>query len=265
MPMLKASVIAVIEELAPPQYQADWDCSGVQVVASIEEVKKIAVCLDAVPEIVAQAIKLDCDFILAHHPLTLKAELPKQLNSYHEILKLLLCNNVELYSAHTSLDVNGEGPAIFLGRFLQLEDTQVLEVIASKEANRKLGYGEIGDLPAPESLNKLASRLMELLKLNVLPVCGSQRKDIIRRIAYCGGSAASLTERAAQMGADVMITGDVKYHIALESPITILDVGHYSFENEMMRHVTRTLKERLVDVEVIFLESPDPFKFIYKA
>lgn len=260
-----SAAIAAIEKLAPPLLQAPWDCSGLQVASSRREIRKMAICLDAVPDLVEKALSTGCDFILSHHPLSLKAELPNRLNSYRQILKYLLCADVALYSAHTSLDVNIDGPAGFLGRALGLQNTAILDPVSEPSFSASYGYGQVGDLPQEEGLGAFASRLMEILNIDVVPVCGLRKKDIVRRIAYCAGSASSLAARAWAMGADVFITGDVKYHTALESDICILDVGHYSMEVEMMRHMTRALGSMLENVELVFLASPNPFKFIYKV
>lgn len=260
-----STVIQAIERLAPPFLQASWDCSGLQVASTRREVRKMAICLDAVPDLVEKALDMDCDFILSHHPLSLKAELPNRLNSYRRILQLLLSANVPLYAAHTSLDVNINGPAGFLGRALGLQNTVILDPVSAPTLSQAYGYGQVGDLPQAESLGMLGARLMELLNIDVVPVCGLHKKSLVRSIAYCGGSASSLAPKAMALGADVFITGDVKYHSALESDICMLDVGHYSMEVEMMRHMTRSLGSEMADLEIVFLLSPDPFEYIYKV
>lgn len=257
-----SAVIEAIEKLAPPFLQAPWDCSGLQVASTRRAISKLAVCLDAVPQLVEKALADGFDFILAHHPLALKARLPNKLDAYRRVLQLLLETDTPLYSAHTSLDVNINGPAGFLGRELKLENTEILDPLPDKP---EYGYGQIGDLPDAISFSKLAAKVMEILRLDVLPVCGLKKKDIARRAAYCGGSGSSLLEKAREMGADVFITGDVKYHAALEAAVPVLDAGHFSVESGMMRGAALCLQEALPDVEVSFLSSPDPFSFIYRA
>lgn len=259
MAMPQASVIEAVETLAPPFLQASWDCSGLQCASSRREVSKMAVCLDAVPELVEKALDEGCDFILSHHPLALKAEPPNKLNDYWRVLRLLLGSDTALYAAHTSLDANISGPAGFLGRELKLKDAAVLDPLPGHEG---CGFGGIGNLPEEMSFAKFSSLVMRLLGLDIMPVCGRKRKDIIRRAAYCGGSGSSLAALAFQKGADVFISGDIKYHAALESEICILDAGHYPFEAEMMRRSAQYLMDSLKDIEVIYLESPNPFTFI---
>jgi dinuclear metal center YbgI/SA1388 family protein len=54
----------------------------------------------------------------------------------------------------------------------------------------------------------------------------------IRKIALCGGSGASLLNKAIAAGADVYITSDVKYHnyFDAENKILLVDIGHFESE-----------------------------------
>ena len=85
-----------------------------------------------------------------------------------------------------------------------------------------------------------------------------EAEERIRRIAICPGSGSSLAPEAAAAGADLLITGDVKYHAALEFPLPVLDVGHFSLEEEMMRRFALQLKEQASDVAVQFVPAQDP-------
>ncbi|MFW5836993.1 MAG: Nif3-like dinuclear metal center hexameric protein, partial [Desulfovibrionaceae bacterium] len=62
---------------------------------------------------------------------------------------------------------------------------------------------------------------------------------------------------------DVFITGDIKYHQALEAQIPIIDVGHFCLEEEMMRRTAGLLQESLAPhgLEVRFFEGSEPFRF----
>lgn len=257
-------LIAAIERIAPLWAQASWDMSGLQVASSREIITRIAVCLDATPERVEEALAGGADFILAHHPLSLKPELPNRLNSYSKVLSMLLCGNVPLYSAHTSLDVNPEGPAGWLARDLSLTNTRILEPVAGTAGAAPLGFGLAGDLPADMQWECLVDKVLNLLHLDNAAICGPKPNGAIKRIAYCGGSGSSLVEDAKRAGAEFFITGDMKYHSALDSCLPVLDVGHHSIEEEMMRRMAALLNAE-ADIEVVFLPSPDAFTRIGRA
>lgn len=255
-------VISAIEEVAPPAAQAEWDKSGIQVAADRLLAEKLAVCLDPLPEIIARALDWGAEFILSHHPLALKPELPARPNAYYRVLKQLFAADVWLYAAHTSLDANIAGPAGWLGRALGLKNMRILEESAVPDAQHPegLGFGAYGDLPLPLGLDECAGKILRLLSCHSASVCGGNPSDIVERVAFCGGSGASLAMAADRALADLYITGDVKYHAALEAPLPILDVGHFSIENEMMRRMADLMREKLDGVEVLFVEGKDPFR-----
>jgi putative NIF3 family GTP cyclohydrolase 1 type 2 len=57
-------------------------------------------------------------------------------------------------------------------------------------------------------------------------------KEKISKVALCGGSGSFLIREAIQSGADVYVTGDLKYHdfFEAENRIIMMDIGHYESE-----------------------------------
>lgn len=57
-------------------------------------------------------------------------------------------------------------------------------------------------------------------------------KEKVQRIAFCGGSGASLLSSAIAQRADVFLTADFKYHhfFDAEDRLMIVDIGHYESE-----------------------------------
>lgn len=94
------------------------------------------------------------------------------------------------------------------------------------------GAGAVGTAATPHTGESLLVRLREVFGTPVIRYSGDPAR-IIKKIAVCGGSGASLISRAARAGADAFITGDIKYHAFTEAPdnMLIADVGHYESEN----------------------------------
>lgn len=256
--MLCGEITAEIERHAPLWAQASWDLSGLQVASSRERAATLAVFLDPTPQRIAQALALGADFLLSHHPLTLKPKLPNRLDAWREALRLLLAADVPLYASHTSLDVNPAGPAGWLGRALGIGAPEPLERLPESE----LGYGGIGDLPRAEAAGAFCQRVMRLTGARFATLSGPLAPDPIKRVAWCGGSGASLAARAAEMGAQIYISGDIKYHAALEAEMTVLDIGHHGYEEKMMAEFARLLALSLPEMRVIFISSESPFREI---
>lgn len=251
-------LIAHIEAIAPLHIAADWDSSGMQVASLRQEVQHLALCLDPTPESIGKAIASGADFILSHHPLLIRPRLPAQVDDYHRVLSLLFTHNVALYAAHTSLDANPSGPSGWLARVLKLQDPQVLEVTGLHDTV-PAGFGQVGDLPSPLSLEELTQLLAQHISLEGATLCGSVPESI-KKVAYCTGSGASLLPQVSKSGADIYISGDIKYHTALETGTGILDVGHHSLEEEMMSCLSLLLKDQLSSVTVSFVPSVSPLR-----
>ena len=246
-------LIAAIEHIAPLSGAASWDKSGLQVACRHTDIRRLAVALDPIPSTIARALDQGADFVLTHHPLSLAPQLPSRLDNYHAVLSLLFKADAGLYAAHTSLDVQPDGPAGWLARHLGLRHPEFLE-----QTGENCGFGLAGDLPGPCSLADLLEQLARRISLDVAVTAGTC-PELIRRVAYCTGSGGSLIAEAQASGADIYITGDIKYHPALDSAIFLLDVGHHSLEEAMMQEMQERLS-RTLEVETFFVASDTPFR-----
>lgn len=133
-----------------------------------------------------------------------------------------------------------------------------------------IGFGEVGALPEPMAFEEFADVLDRLLPAHARgywSVSGPE-PERVATVAYCGGSGASLVGSAARAGADVFVTGDMKYHAAVEAVaetavetnLCVVDVGHFALEEEMMQRFALELGGRLRGVEVRFFAGEDPFR-----
>lgn len=260
--MMKLSeIIEYIEKTAPLANAAPWDNSGLQVASVRGEVTHVALMLDPTPESVARALKTGANMIVSHHPLAITPSLPCRLDDFHAVLRLLFTHDVALYSAHTSLDASLHGPAAWLADAFGLSNRRALEHIADHPAGEPhYGFGIVGDLAAPLSYGAFTDKLAANLGKAAWRACGP-KPEAVMRMAYCPGSGESMLHAAASLGADVYITGDMKYHAALETPIRALDVGHFILEEIMMRSLAEQLREACGAITVSFVEAADPFIF----
>ena len=111
----------------------------------------------------------------------------------------------------------------------------------------KLGLGRIGSLPESLTLAEYADRLKKNLSAPALRYVGDPDTRIAK-VALCSGSGASLLRDAARSGADLLVTGDVKYHEARnaeELGIALIDAGHFPTEIIMVNEVTERLGRAL--------------------
>jgi dinuclear metal center YbgI/SA1388 family protein len=109
-----------------------------------------------------------------------------------------------------------------------------------------LGLGRVGDLPRPQMLSQFAADLAAELRLPALRVSSGPEREL-RRVACVPGSGASLIEAAAA-SADVLVTGDVKYHEARHAHdlgLGLVDVPHDVVEDAALARWAETLADAL--------------------
>lgn len=112
----------------------------------------------------------------------------------------------------------------------------------------KLGLGRIGRLQEPISLGEYVVALKRVLSAPALRYVGDPAAQI-SKVALCSGSGSSLLREAARSGADVLVTGDVKYHEARDAEdmgIALIDAGHFPTEIIMAHEITERLGRALV-------------------
>ncbi|MDY0267880.1 Nif3-like dinuclear metal center hexameric protein [Trichloromonas sp.] len=108
-----------------------------------------------------------------------------------------------------------------------------------------IGLGRIGRLATPLPLAQFADRVKEKLNAQSPRVVGDLATSIAK-VAVCGGSGASLLHEAAHQGADVLVTGDVKYHEARNAEslgLALVDAGHFATEHLMVDALAERLKQ----------------------
>ncbi|MDD2501197.1 MAG: Nif3-like dinuclear metal center hexameric protein [Geobacter sp.] len=109
------------------------------------------------------------------------------------------------------------------------------------------GLGRIGSLTEPVRLADWAARLAETLKCTSVRFIGDPYR-MIQKIALCSGSGASLLRDAVRAGADLLLTGDVKYHEAREAEargVAMVDAGHFGTEILMVAAIRDFLNNSL--------------------
>ena len=107
------------------------------------------------------------------------------------------------------------------------------------------GLGRIGRLAEKTSLEDFLAQVKSVLGCDHIRVCGAD-SELVHKVALCGGSGASLLMAAHRQGADVLVTGDAKYHDARQAEelgIVLVDAGHFATERLMIDRTVETLRE----------------------
>lgn len=201
--MNKYDIVKKIENFAPLDTQESWDSSGWIVEKTGDEVNKVLFALTITDNIVQQAIKFGCDMIISHHPLfTVPIEYRK----------------INMYCAHTNLDKAYGGTTDLLLDALHLNGTMYNEFVRVVELEQEMS--------------------VEFLKLKLLPISprlkmvNNTGAKTVKRIGFCAGSGSEFIK---SMPCDAFVTGDIKFHTAVESNKVLFDIGHFESEIPVVR------------------------------
>jgi dinuclear metal center YbgI/SA1388 family protein len=122
-----ADLVAVLEELYPPGAAEPWDRVGLTVGSKTAPVTTILYTVDCTAAVVAEAVSVGADLIVAHHPLLLRGvhavtdDHPKG-----RIVTELIRGGIALYVAHTNADKPVGGVVAALADAFGLSGTQPL-------------------------------------------------------------------------------------------------------------------------------------------
>lgn len=259
---------AVIERLWPLSGAEPWDAPGFLVGSPTARVGAIHLAVDAVAESIDEAIALDADLLLVHHPLLLRGVTTVAEDRYKgAMIGRLIRGDCALIAAHTNADVVETGTSAVFAARLGLLDAS--PIAASTDPSQ--GIGRVGTLPEPTTLGLLARALGELLPATAsgIRVAGAYNQPV-QRIALCGGAGDSLLSAPAVLGADVYITSDLRHHPASESRANsmisggpaLIDVSHWASEWLWLDTAAAELRDALPGITVTVSElRTDPWDF----
>ena len=254
-------IAETIEAFAPLPLQEDYDNAGLQVGRRDMNVSAVLLCLDVTPEVLDEACRRQCNMIVSHHPLifrglkSLTGDDPVQQVAIEAIRR-----DVAIYSAHTNLDSTWDGVSHEMGHILGLRNLRVLQAAGSQldsdPEQPRYGLGVVGETSPTPKLEFLR-KVKEKFGVKALRYSAQSPKLVVKKVALCGGSGASLVKDAVKAGADILITGDVKYHdfTSYAQDIILADIGHYESECCSASIFSRILRERFPDLVVYFSES----------
>ena len=132
------------------------------------------------------------------------------------------------------------------------------------------GSGRIGRLAQPVCLADFAQRVAAALPAHhsATRVAGDPSR-MIHTVALCGGSGDFLLAKAAQVGADVYVTSDLRHHPVIEhlevaAAPAVIDVPHWAAEWTWLPVAARELGARLGDTVAIKVSHTvtDPWTFL---
>jgi dinuclear metal center YbgI/SA1388 family protein len=116
-----------------------------------------------------------------------------------------------------------------------------------------IGQGMIGELREPRDERTFLKYVKKTFNCRVLRHSPLLNKPF-HKVAVCGGSGSFLIQKAISSGADLLITGDIKYHqyFDADGKIVIADIGHYESEQFTTEIFYEVLKKNLPNFAIHF-------------
>ena len=214
-----------LDEISPFATQENWDNSGLIIGSLDDNVEQIYLSLDVDFDLIENA--KPNSLLITHHPLIFKGLKSLNFNIYpSNLINKMIAKNLSLILGFTPNERDG---------FVLYADVNL-------------------------SFNELCEIVKMKLNLSHLRICKGRKFNHnapIKRLAFCTGSGGDLI---SSVKADVFLTGDLKYHQALEAShnnLNLIDIGHYESEAFFGASLEKYLQN--LGVCIIIYNSKNPF------
>lgn len=243
-----------VEQLAPLKTAEAWDNCGWQVFCADKDIKKVLVTLSVTNEVIDKAVNEGFELIIAHHPVIFKGlKSITPVNLPGQVILKAIKNDISIYAAHTNLDKVDNGINDLLAKKFNLKNVQPL---MPEKFQPEIGMGRIGELETPVKLCEFLASVKQILELDMIKVVNQANVKEIKTIALCGGAGTSLIEFLPP-SVDLYLTGDVKYHEALEAlDFVLVDANHNNTEQIIVDALKSYLQKLNIKVESIKTDNP---------
>ena len=238
-----SQIYAYLNELSPFDIQESWDNSGLLIGDFSQEINTIALSID-VDENLIDSLE-ENTLLVTHHPIIFGGLKQLEFSKYPaNLIQKMIKKNISNIAMHTNFDQT------HLNYFVATE-------VLGYEISNKDGF--VAYIDIDEDFDVFAKKVSSAFGLpHARCVKTSQR---VKRVALTTGSGCSLMR---SIEADCFLTGDVKYHDAMEAKsinLSLIDIGHYESEHFFAQILQKHLKN--LGLKVIIASSENPFTYIY--
>ena len=237
------AIYNVLNELSPFEMQASWDNSGLILGSYDQDVTNVVLSID-IDEELLESVE-EGTLIITHHPLIFSGIKSMDFATYpSKLLAKMIEKKIANIAMHTNFD-------------LTHLNAYVAEKVLGKTVLNRDEYLLYFDVQS--SMEEFSAEVAKAFGLtHVKSVIAHDRE--IRRVALCTGSGASMI---GEIDADLFLTGDIKYHDAMEAKmlgLNMIDIGHFESERFFGEILAEDLK--ILGLTVIISSSENPFTYL---
>ena len=231
-------IIQTLEAIAPSVYQESYDNAGLIVGDAQASCTGVLTCLDSTEAVIEEAIRKNCNLVVAHHPIVFKGLKSITGKTYVErvILKAIQ-NHIAIYAIHTNLDnVYSQGVN---GRIADQLGLQKQQILAPKATLKSLTvYVPIAEADAL----KLA---LQSIGANVQSDVSSLRNVALGTFPDADGSTAQIALHAifsaSQQGA---IKRQLSAYSSLNYTIHTIENSNHQVGSGMIGELPEAMNEK---------------------
>jgi len=144
--MRVADIVRAMEALAPPELAEDWDNVGLLVGDLDIGVRKLMVCTDVTEAVLAEAVRVRAQMLIAHHPVIFQ-NIQRVTACETPVVYEAVRRGLAIYAAHTNFDAAPGGTNDVLADILQLVDRRPLAPTARGGQCKVVVFVPPDDLP----------------------------------------------------------------------------------------------------------------------
>lgn len=242
-------IYKILDAISAFELQESWDNSGLLVGDWKHEVKRIVLSVD-IDEELLESLEEDT-LVITHHPIIFGGLKQLEFNQYPaKLLQKMVKKNISNIAMHTNFDKT------------HLNSYVATEVLGYKISEKVdfVAYLEVDERFAKEGMEFDIFAKSIAKKLGLAQIKCIKKHDKIKRIALTTGSGASLMKT---IDADCFLTGDIKYHDAMEAKtigLSMIDIGHFESERYFGEVLAKDLQN--LGISVIISSSKNPFTYV---
>ncbi|MCQ6254634.1 Nif3-like dinuclear metal center hexameric protein [Methanocaldococcus sp.] len=243
--MKAKEIIEFIESFAPKELAIEGDNVGLQVGDNLDkDIEKMGIALDPSLSVIKKAEKEKVDFLFTHHPL-LKDPIKNFTGIIYKKLKILMENDIILYSAHTNLDICKNGLNDALAEVYNLENVEPLY---------DNGLGRVGLFRG--TFEEFLDITKKYIYKNPIVVKSKEVGDNFKLAVLSGYGLSQSSIKYVSEKADVYLSGDLTHHskiLAEDLGLVVVDATHYSTEvyglNKFKKYLSLNLNVKIFSLD----------------
>lgn len=207
-----------------------------------KEVEKVALAVDSGAALLNKVAETGADMVVVHHGL-FWGGITSIKGSLKERLRILMENDISLYSLHKPLDAHPE-----LGN-----NIQIVRMLRAKPLGKVGDVAYCAELPGAMELGKFVALVESSLKTKCRVL---NFRDEVKRVVVCSGAGWRALEEADNV--DVLLTGEAShsaFSLAEDLGVSVVFAGHYATERPGLIALGEHLRE-MFGLRVEFVEHP---------